>query len=113
MSKYIDTERLISYLGNVVAKEFKKTEEKANSPIFCHFHSGCRKQALDTIDFIKSLQQEQSEIDLEEEVKKYFQGYWPGTKTPEQCNTDMHFTPLAITRMVKHFYELGKNAKKI
>ena len=59
------------------------------------------------------LKQEQSEINLEEEVKKYFQGYWPGTKTPEQCNTDMHFTPLAITRMVKHFYELGKNARKV
>jgi len=71
--KYIDAERLISYLENEVDKEFKKTEEKANSPIFCHFHSGCRKQALDTIDFIKSLQQERPSIpsNLDEAAHDY------------------------------------------
>ena len=40
-------------------------------------------------------------------VKEYFQGLWPGTETAEQCNTDMHFTPPAIMRLAKHFYELG------
>jgi hypothetical protein len=46
---------------------------------------------------------------IEEELKKYFQGYWPGTETEEQCNTDLHFTPLAIIRLAEYFYELGKN----
>jgi len=45
--------------------------------------------------------------DIEEELKKYFQGYWPGTETAEQCNTDLHFTPLAIVRLVEHFWHIG------
>ena len=49
---------------------------------------------------------EESE-DLEEAVKDYFQGFWPGMETAEQCNADMHFTPPAIMRLVQHFYELG------
>lgn len=44
---------------------------------------------------------------LEEEIKSYFQGYWPGTETEEQCNTDLHFTPLAILRLAKHFAKWG------
>ena len=56
--------------------------------------------------------QEQPEVDLEKEVEEYFQGYWPGMETTEQCNTDMHCTPPAIMRMIKHFYELGLNARK-
>lgn len=58
--KYIDADRLREYLEKEADKEFKKTEENANSPVLCHFHNGCRMQALDTIDFIDSLQQEQS-----------------------------------------------------
>lgn len=60
----------------------------------------------------RQMKQEQPDVDLEEEVKKYFQGLWPGTEKAEQCNTDMHFTPLAILRMVDYFYELGLNTRK-
>lgn len=109
--KYIDADRLIEYLEKEADKEFKKTEENANSPVLCHFHNGCRMQALDTIDFIKQLQQEQPSEDLTTEVEKYFQGLWPGMETAEQCNTDMHFTPPAIMRLAHHFYELGKKSK--
>lgn len=42
-----------------------------------------------------------------EELIKYFQGLWPGMETAEQCNTDMHFTPPAIMRLVRHFAEWG------
>lgn len=65
----------------------------------------------DILKKIDSLQQEQQEVDLDKEVDNYFQGLWPGMETPEQCNTDMHFTPPAIMRMARHFYELGKNSK--
>ena len=58
------------------------------------------------------LMQEQPEVDLEKEVVKYFQGYWPGMKTPEACNHQMVFTTPAIMRMIEHFYELGLNARK-
>ena len=61
---------------------------------------------------IETAQQEQPEVDLEEEVKKYFEGYWPGMKTPEACNHQMVFTTPAIMRMIEHFYELGLNARK-
>ncbi len=45
--------------------------------------------------------------ELVDEIKNYFQGYWPGIETAEQCNTDMHFTPLAIMRLAKHFAKWG------
>lgn len=45
--------------------------------------------------------------ELEEEVKNYFQGYFPGTETAEQCNTDLHFTPPAIIRLARHFAQWG------
>lgn len=44
---------------------------------------------------------------LEEEIKNYFQGYWPGTETAEQCNTHLHFTPPAIMRLARHFAQWG------
>lgn len=62
MSKYIDADKLKTWLENEADMEFKKTEENANSPVLCHFHNGCRMQALDTIDFITSLQQEHPEL---------------------------------------------------
>ena len=71
MSKYIDADSLIEYLEKEAYKEFKKTEENANNPVLCHFHNGCRMQALDAIDVIKKLQQEQPSEDLEEEIKRY------------------------------------------
>ena len=55
---------------------------------------------------------EQPSEDLESEIEKYFQGLWPGMETAEQCDTDMHFTPPAIMRLARHFYELGKQANK-
>ena len=52
--------------------------------------------------------------EIEIEIENYFQGHWPGMETAEQCNTSMSFTPLAIMRMVEHFYNLGKfDAKNI
>lgn len=45
--------------------------------------------------------------DLEEELDNYFKGLWPGIETAEQCNTDLHFTPLAIMRLASHFAEWG------
>lgn len=49
---------------------------------------------------------------IEIEIEKYFQGHWPGTETAEQCNTSMSFTPLAILRLVEHFYKCGEERTK-
>ena len=65
----------------------------------------------DIMSFLSTLESEEPDKSLDEEVKNYFQGYWPGTETAEQCNTDLHFTPPAIVRIARHFYELGKNSK--
>lgn len=47
-----------------------------------------------------------------EELIKYFQGLWPGMETTEQCNTNMHFTPPAIMRLARYFYDIGRQSKK-
>ena len=56
--------------------------------------------------------QKQPKVDLEKEVASYFEGFWPGMETVEQCNTKMSFTPTAVMRLARHFYELGLNARK-
>ena len=61
----------------------------------------------DGVNSVKPVEWSKEHINLEDAVKDYFQGLWPGMETPEQCNTDMHFTPPAIMRLVTHFYELG------
>ena len=110
MAKYIDAEKLKAKIEKTIKSiescPFIEAEfgaaEKREGKIQAY------KEILSSID---SLQKEEpTEIDLEKEVEKYFQGYWPGMETAEQCNTDMHFTPLAIMRLVKYFYELGKEA---
>ena len=77
--KYIDADKLKTWLENEADMEFKKTEENANSPVICHFHNGCRMQALDTIDFITSLQQEQPEVDLEKAARYVYESWMGGT----------------------------------
>ena len=83
MAKYIDADCLKEWLEKQAHIEFKKTEENASSPVLCHFHNGCRMQALDTIDFIDSLQQEQLEVDLKKEIKEWVD-LMVGATFPEQ-----------------------------
>lgn len=69
--------------------------------------AGCKEAMRKAVELLSAKPSE----DLTTEVKKYFQGLWPGMETTEQCNTDMHFTPPAIMRLANHFYELGKQCK--
>lgn len=99
MSKYIDVDKLIS--------EIRKLRSESCISESDDYYEYAKS---DIIDLINSLQQEQPEEpdkSLEEEVKNYFQGYWPGTETAEQCNADLHFTPPAIIRLARHFAEWG------
>lgn len=106
--KYIDAYKL----------KAKIKQRKANIETYCLQSNHDKRfdvvpeQLSNILSDIDSLQQEQPEVDLEEEVKKYFEGYWPGMKTPEACNHQMVLTPPAIMRMIEHFYELGINARK-
>ncbi len=55
--------------------------------------------------------EEKSEKPMQDELEKavvdYFEGYWPGMDTAEQCNTDLRFTPPAIMRLARHFAHWG------
>lgn len=110
MSKYIDADKLKTWLENEADMEFKKTEENANSPVLCHFHNGCRMQALDTIDFITSLQQEQPEVDLEKEFDRWrhknFKGKRDGNYSGEYLERESQLD------LARHFVEFGLNARK-
>ncbi len=46
--------------------------------------------------------------ELEKAVVDYFESYWPGMETAEQCNTDLRFTPPAIMRLARHFAQWQK-----
>lgn len=100
--KYIDTDKLSEKIESIGLYVQKSAD----------YNDGRNNMKMMVLDITDSLQQEQPEVDLEKEVERYFQGLWPGIKTAEQCNTDLHFTPLAIMRMTTHFYELGLKARK-
>ena len=55
--KYISADRLIDYLTKEADREFRRIQDNANLPVLCHFHNGCRMMALDTLEFIKEIQQ--------------------------------------------------------
>lgn len=128
MGTYISTsyiyEDLLDLITSLQQEQPEKSEKNCNGCPHCvdrkdqygwHF-KGCfggpyNGKFIAEIDECPLKQEESNEIDLEKEVEKYFQGYWPGMETAEQCNTDMHFTPPAIMRLARHFYELGKTSK--
>ena len=101
--KYIDTFKLKAWLKREADKEFKETEENANYPVLCHFHNGARLQALDTIDFIESIQQEQLEVDFNKELDSFYD-------SPLLEGETISF--MSYTRIAQHFYKLGLNAKE-
>ena len=107
--KYIDADKLKTWLENEADMEFKKTEENANSPVICHFHNGCRMQALDTIDFITSLQQERPEVDLEKEIDEKWDEFVSSEGEREDfTNIARHFYGLrnrALEKAARHVYE--------
>ena len=94
MTKYIDAERLA-----------KAIEDKG---LDCSF--ALKMERLDTLALIDSLQQEQSKVDLREEINHFLsnatmmdKGEWKG-KYPI---SEMGFGVVA-----RHFFNLGLNARK-
>lgn len=90
--KYIDADLLLKEI------EKKSHEEQGFSSEDSEY--GYRSCARDLLAFINSLQQEQSEVDLEKEIQRYL---------CEECSSDDEPT---ITEIATHFYELGLNARK-
>jgi len=107
--KYIDAEKLKTWLENEADMEFKKTEESADSPVLCHFHNGCRMQALDTIDFITSLQQEQPEGGCSEKPNNIPSNLDDAAE--EWCKTNNKGIALSADKK-SHYLAEGKDAFK-
>jgi hypothetical protein len=99
--KYIDADKLIAEIVRMRKINRKAFEaEHIESDIF---HG--RTQAINHLfEFITSLQQEQSEVDLESEMDKYF-------KTMEVLEHENIFED-TFQRIAKHFFELGLKAKQ-
>ena len=106
--KYIDAEKLI-----------KAIEEKG---LDCSF--ALKMERLDTLALIDSLQHERPEVDLEEitkfsriiELPEGFEKSWlKYYHTDEEYNSAKYYELSTLEReyiIARHFYELGKNARK-
>lgn len=89
--KYIDADKLI-----------KAIEEKG---LECSF--ALKMERLDTLALIASLQQEQPEVDLEKETKRWWKEHLH--LNPEnKLWMDAHQSAV----FARHFYELGLSAKE-
>ena len=94
MSKYIDAEKLIERL-----EEMKRAEYENCGGV------NSKTGALQEVqELITSLQQEQPEVDLKEEITSFFSK----NPIPYEHITDW---PL-LKNTALHFYELGLNARK-
>lgn len=99
--------------ANKIKAEIERRISTLSIPQYkCEYNIGKVEGLNELLSFLDTLPEEPDKS-LEEEIKNYFQGYWPGTETAEQCNTDLHFTPSAIIRLARHFAKWGaEHAKK-
>lgn len=66
-----------------------------------------------SLNLVRSLQQEQPEVDLKKEIDKYF-ALWRQGASDEGCvNADSQFVSIYdCYRIARHFFELGLKARK-
>ncbi len=94
--KYIDADRLTAFV---------KARRDLHYKYFVKNGVGCiaeykYDEDVELLDFIASLQQEQPEVDLKEEIKNYL---------TTECAAD---DEPSVSEVARHFYELGLNARK-
>ena len=97
MSKYIDAEKLIAEIENLI-EEVNVQCQKSPRPQFTLF--GKINGLEQALNLVRSFQQEQPEVDLEKEIARFALNGGTGDNTP------------TIGETARHFYELGKNARK-
>ena len=96
--KYIDAEKLKAEIERL---------HKAHSGKYGCDEVGLNLEYLE--DFIDSLQQEQSEVDLEKEIDSC----WQDWISPSNQSSEEGVLPKSEFSMyARHFYELGLNARK-
>lgn len=100
MIKYIDAEKLIKSVNNY--QEWAKAESNPTYG-YADYYKGKIDACKDIQEFITSLRQEQQEVNL---VTEYDEQFYSDPVYGKLVNRN---AGIAIAR---HFYELGKNAKK-
>lgn len=102
MNKYIDAEKLISEIKRYKNKADERLKIKGRT--FGEEQKDLALQNLcgNLLYFIESLQQEQTEVNLEKELEQYARNH-PADDAASYRN---------LIGIARHFYELGLNAKK-
>lgn len=98
--KYIDADKLIAEIERYI-----KHYEKLNRD---EFKNGELYICQELLSFIKSLRQEQQEVDLEKEIDVCWQN-WLSPSNRKEVEGVLPKTEFAM--YARHFYELGKNSK--
>ena len=99
MGKYIDADRLKAEIDRRMTGNLKADSEIHSTAYF----AGAAKEDYDILSIIDSLQQEQPEVDLEKETKRWWKEHLH--LNPEnQLWMDAHQSVV----FARHFYELGK-----
>ena len=76
------------------------------------FRAYCEKKGMTSFTDI-ILKQEQTEVDLEKEIDKYFSKWIQGASDEGCFNADSQLISIYdCHRIARHFYELGLNARK-
>ena len=98
MTKYIDAEKLIAEIESISLIPQTSAD----------YNDGRDDMKMMVLDIIDSLQQEQSEVDLEKEIQDHIKECLD-VKFP---TTDTELIKKDVAYTARKFYELGLNAKK-
>ena len=103
--KYIDAD----HLKVEIEKHIKEVKDVARRfPPNMGFFDAKISGIYDVMAIIDSLQQEQQEVDLEDEMEKFGER-WPYPASFDGYDKD--WVDELTEECAKHFYELGKNSK--
>lgn len=104
--KYVDAEKLINMIDNSIAYcQINYSDDYA---------LGFEHSLREVKNFIDSLHEEQTDVDLKEEVKSYIKDNFTITDEVAQIPEEDRMYSMGKDDMAvfaKHFYELGKNSK--
>lgn len=113
MTNYIDADKLIAEIEK--RAKFHDDAVKACTGLnsIAITHSAGWKEDTEILTVINSLQQEQSEVDLEKELDNYMDGYFSECQDGTLLNeggSELQYED--VSKIAKYFYELGLNTRK-
>lgn len=106
MIKYIDAENLKSAIKAQINKRNEWLKDPDRTDRQDQLWSDLNNHAMEILSLVSSLQQETSEVDLEEEIKNVCGNYSANDFHDKEHGKDF------IANFAYHFYELGRKAGK-